>query len=52
MYGRQEEGQDLAEFVLSNIENRELIDEGIEESVKAIKEVILHGIDSAMNKYN
>jgi len=37
---------------LSNIENRDIIDEGIEDAAKAVKEVILHGIDAAMNKYN
>ena len=43
---------DLADFIISKIENRELIDEGIFDAASAVEEAIKNGIDSAMNKYN
>lgn len=52
MFGKPEFNQDLAEFILSKIEDRRLIDEGIIDSVKAIEETIANGIDVSMNKYN
>lgn len=51
-FGKPEKGQDLVGFVLSHIKDRKQIDSGIDNAVKAVKEVILHGIDAAMNKYN
>ena len=50
--GKPEDNQDLAEFILSTIKNRTLIDEGIIDSAKALEEIIINGIDMAMNKYN
>lgn len=50
--GKPEDNQDLAEFILSTIKNRTLIDEGIIDSAKALEEIIINGIDIAMNKYN
>lgn len=52
MYGKPEDNQDLAEFILSKIENRTLIDEGINDAAKALEEIVANGIDVAMNKYN
>lgn len=52
VYGKPEEDQDLAEFVLSNIEDKTALDEGITDAAKAVKEIVINGIDSAMNKFN
>ncbi len=45
---------DLASWVLSRFpnESRDELQKAIDNSVKAVKEIILSGIDSAMNKYN
>ena len=51
-FGKPEEGQDLAEFVLSDINDRTGIDETIDYAAKAACEIIINGIDSAMNKFN
>lgn len=42
----------MAEFILSNIENKEAINNGINNAVNALEEIIKNGIDIAMNKYN
>ncbi len=52
MYGKPEDDEDLAEFILKDIENRNLINEGISEATNAIQEAVINGIDSAMNIYN
>ena len=45
---------DLVSWVLSKFpnESRDELQMAIDKSVKAVKEIILSGIDSAMNKYN
>ena len=40
VYGKPEEDQDLAEFVLSNIEDKTALDEGITDAAKAVKEIV------------
>ena len=42
----------MAEFILSQIENRRLIDAAIHNAAKAINMLVKDGIDSAMNKFN
>jgi peptidyl-tRNA hydrolase len=37
---------------LSRIKDKSLINEGIDDAVNAIEEIIKNGIDTAMNKYN
>lgn len=51
-YGRPEDGEDLADFVLKQIEDRTLINEGVNAGANAVTLAIENGIDSAMNKYN
>lgn len=51
-FGKPEDNEDLAEFILSNIEDRTKIDEAVFDAAKAIYEIINNGIDSAMNKFN
>ena len=45
---------DLAKWVLSKFPNdsKEDLDNAVKKTVLAIKEIVLRGIDSAMNKYN
>lgn len=45
---------DLINYVLEHIDKdeREVLDEGIEDSKKAISEIMKNGIDIAMNKFN
>lgn len=43
---------DLADFILSKIEDRTLIDEAICDAARAVEEAVINGIDSAMNKFN
>lgn len=45
---------DLAKWVLSKFpnESKEDLDNAVKKTVLAIKEIVLRGIDSAMNKYN
>ncbi len=45
---------DLADWVLSNFpkDQNENLQKSLEDTVKALKEIITKGIDSAMNKYN
>ncbi len=45
---------DLADWVLSKFpdSDKENLDNALKKSVKALKEIITKGIDSAMNKYN
>lgn len=50
--GKPEYEQDLAEFILSDIKNRTLINEAIFDAVKAVEEIIINDVDSAMNKFN
>lgn len=52
--GKANEGQDLADFVLSgfNKEERVIIDETIERAAKAVEKIITDGINAAMNEYN
>lgn len=52
--GRQETGQDLADYVLTGFkkEDRFLIDEAIEGAAEASISIVKDGIDKAMNKYN
>lgn len=52
MYGKPEENYDLADFILSKIENRKLIDEGIKNAADGTVEIVKNGIDKAMNKFN
>lgn len=51
-FGKPEEGQDLAEFILSDIEDRTKIDEAIYDAAKCACEIVTNGIDIAMNKFN
>lgn len=51
-YGRPEDGEDLADFVLKQIEDRTLINEGVNAGANAVIQAVTNGIDSAMNKYN
>ncbi len=50
--GKPEENQDLADFVLSNIEDRTLIDEAVVMATNAVEMIVEEGIDKAMNQYN
>ena len=45
---------DLASWVLSKFSREEQTDlnSALERAAEAVKEIILHGVDSAMNKYN
>ncbi len=51
---KPDEGRDLADFVLSRVSKEQSIEmqNGLENAVKAVEEIIRAGIDSAMNKYN
>lgn len=51
-YGRPEDGEDLADFVLKQIDDRTLINEGVNACANAVTQAVANGIDSAMNKYN
>lgn len=51
-FGRPYDGEDLAEFVLCQINDRTLFDIGIRNAADAVCEAITNGIDSAMNKFN
>ena len=52
--GQPEEERDLADFVLSkfNKEERSIIDETIEQAAISVEEIIVNGLDKAMNEYN
>ncbi len=53
--GAREEGYDLAEWVLSHYhgdEERKIVAEAYEQAAQAVIELIEHGTDAAMNKYN
>lgn len=52
--GKPEPGRDLADFVLSGFTNEErrIIDETIERAAMSVEEIIINGIDKAMNEYN
>ena len=52
VFGKPEEEQDLGEFILSEIEDRTKIDEAIFDAAKAVEEIVINGIDLAMNKFN
>lgn len=51
-YGKPEDGEDLADFVLKQIEDKSKINEGVSAGAKAVIDAVVNGIDSAMNKYN
>lgn len=52
--GEKHPNQDLAKFVLSNFtkEEEKSIEEAIERAADAVLDVIEHGLDYSMNKYN
>ena len=52
--GSKDEGQDLRDYVLARFSRteEELIHNAIKTGAEAVQEMILNGIDSAMNKYN
>lgn len=52
--GRPPEGWDLADHVLSRVPVHEQknVQEAVERSVLAVSDIILHGIDFAMNRHN
>lgn len=52
MFGKPEEGEDLAEFILSQIENKDIINKAIVNAADAIVEIMTNGIDAAMNEFN
>lgn len=51
---RPPQGWNLADFVLSkfSLEDRKLVDEGVNNAVQAVESVIKSGVDAAMNRYN
>lgn len=51
-FGKPSTNQDLADFILSRIKDKTLINEGISDAVSGIEEILKNGIDIAMNKYN
>jgi len=51
-FGKPQNSQDLAEFILSKIRDRSLINEGIIDARDAVCDIVDKGIDHAMNKYN
>ena len=51
-FGKPKDKEDLADFILKRISDRTLINEGINLAAKAVEEIIINGVDSAMNKYN
>lgn len=52
--GQKQEGQDLADFVLSrfNREERDKIDLAIEKAALAVETIITDGVQKAMNQFN
>lgn len=52
--GRPKYQSDMINYVLEQIkkEDREILNEGIEDAKSAVIEMIKNGVDSAMNKYN
>ncbi len=52
--GKPQENQNLVNYVINGFckEDRMIVDETIEKASKAIEEIILNGIDNAMNLYN
>lgn len=52
--GKQAEGEDLADFVLSGFTQKEgqQIEETIDRAVLSAMEIVENGVESAMNKYN
>lgn len=52
--GAKPKGWDLADYVLSRFskEDRQLVDEAIEHSCKAVRCIVEEGVDAAMNKFN
>lgn len=51
-FGKPENSQDLADFILNKLKNREKIDEGITSARDAACDIVINGVDYAMNKYN
>ena len=51
-FGKPQNFQDLADFILSKIKDRTVIDEGIISARDAACDIIDKGVDYAMNKYN
>lgn len=51
-FGKPQNFQDLADFILSKIKDRTVIDEGIISARDAVCDIIDKGVDFAMNKYN
>lgn len=54
MFGKPENNIDLKDYVLEKINNdaRNTLNEAIEKATKAVEEILLNGIDIAMNKFN
>lgn len=51
-FGKPENGYDLADFILSKLKDRTVIDEGIIDARNAVCDIVEKGVDYAMNKYN
>ncbi len=51
-FGRPEDGEDLAEFVLKQITDRSLFNKEIKNAANGAIDIIVNGVDHAMNKYN
>ncbi len=52
--GEQEQGKSLVDHVLEKMNSRErrLLEETAGRAAKALEDILLHGVDSAMNQYN
>jgi PTH1 family peptidyl-tRNA hydrolase len=52
--GKPEYKEDLTNYVIGRISNeeRELLDNSVNKALEAVLEILEHGIESAMNKFN
>ncbi len=52
--GRPQAGEDVVDYVLSPFlpEEREILEEMVERAADAVGEIVEHGVDAAMNRFN